>query len=69
MIKEVRRVDFNCKKCNKRADFFVTRTNDDLPKGYCKRGVREEGFCRKHIPKDVKKYWNSNIDDLAEQKI
>jgi len=69
MITEVSKLDFKCKKCNKRADFSVTRTNDDLPEGYCKSGKREEYFCRKHLPKDVKEYWNSEIPDLPKQKL
>ena len=69
MIRKISRLDFKCKKCNKRADFCVRRTNDDLPDGYCKSGEREECFCRKHLPQDVKKRWNSEISDIPKQKI
>ena len=61
MITRIQRLNYKCKICKKRADFEIIKTNDDLPDGYYKGGERSLHFCIKHLPKDCKKFWNSEV--------
>lgn len=42
-----------CTVCNKRADFDVEYSNDDLPKEYLQGGTRMIGYCLQHLPEEV----------------
>jgi hypothetical protein len=58
MITGVRKLDNYC-TCGKLAVVEVTRTNDELPQNYIQWGTRTVYHCARHIPKDVKRFWNS----------
>ena len=60
-IKSISYLAFKCKYCKRRADFLVTLFNEDLPKKYIKMGERIETYCKKHLPKKIRKIWEEEI--------
>jgi hypothetical protein len=54
-------INFKCIICNKRADYTVTLTCNQLPDGYFKEGQRSIDFCEKCLPTKFKKFWNSAL--------
>lgn len=74
MIVEIRYLKATCKHegCSARADFSVTRTNDELegrlsPGGYpyVTAGTRIERYCRRHLPQDARASWNATEVDAG----
>lgn len=55
-----------CKACGERAAFTVVYTNDDLLEGYIRDGTREEGFCLKHLPKEVEESRRDILDEVQK---
>jgi hypothetical protein len=50
-----------CDKCKMRADFCIEMSCKNLPKPYCTDGTRVVYFCRKHLPKQYRDFWNMPI--------
>lgn len=55
MITSVQKLTAQCKVCNARADWSITKTNDDLPDGYFKHGQRREDYCEEHLPGEARR--------------
>lgn len=57
-IMGITRLDFDCVKCGKRADFCLKLSNNQLPKGYVQSGQRRTEYCSDCLPERAKKEWN-----------
>lgn len=69
MIVRVQSLKGECKVCGARADFRITRTNEDLPDGYMKEGHRAEYYCTVHMPHEARDFWNFNVSDIPGQQL
>ena len=69
MITQIQSLQGKCSICGIRADFQITKTNDDLPKGYCRDGVRAVYYCKACMPQECKDAWNMNIPDMPNQQL
>jgi len=67
MITRVYKLKRPCKRCGNRADFEVTRPNDELPANYVQSGERTIAFCAEHLDPEAKAMWNDEFNALEAE--